>query len=80
MRRDRSRREESARRGFPWRKAVRALISVAVAAYWSVYMAALPGLSFWKSAVLIQTNSAMASVLPAGGAFAVGITYEMLGS
>lgn len=50
------------------------------AAYWSVYMAALPGLRFWPSAVLIQTNSAMASVLPAGGAFAVGITYEMLGS
>ena len=50
------------------------------AAYWSVYMAALPGLGFWPSAVLIQTNSAMASVLPAGGAFAVGITYEMLGS
>jgi len=107
--------------GFPWRKAVRGFISVALvaaifvfaipkfasysdvwpileglsaaqivwlllaqflsrAAYWSVYMAALPGLRFWPSAVLIQTNSAMASVLPAGGAFAVGITYEMLGS
>lgn len=49
-------------------------------AYWSVYMAALPGLRFWPSAVLIQTNGAVASVLPAGGAFAVGITYEMLGS
>jgi len=113
--------EIDAKRGFPWRKAGRAFISVAVvvaifvfaipkfasysqvwpilkgltaaqiiwlllaqflsrAAYWSVYMAALPGLGFWPSAVLIQTNSAMASVLPAGGAFAVGITYEMLGS
>ncbi len=113
--------KKSAERGFPWRKAVRSLISFAVvaaifgfavpkfasysdvwpilaglsaaqvvwlvlaqflsrAAYWSVYMAALPGLRFWPSAVLIQTNSAMASVLPAGGAFAVGITYEMLGS
>lgn len=112
---------KSARRGFPWRKAVRTLISVAVvaaifgfavpkfasysevwpilegmsaaqivwlvltqflsrAAYWLVYMAALPGLRFWPSAVLIQTNSAMASVMPAGGAFAVGITYEMLDS
>ena len=30
--------------------------------------------------MLIQTNSAIASVLPAGGAFAVGITYKMLGS
>ena len=110
-----------AKRDFPWGKAVRAFISVAVvaaifvfaipkfasysdvwpilaglsaaqivwlllaqflsrAAYWSVYMASLPGLRFWPSAVLIQTNSAMASVLPAGGAFAVGITYEMLGS
>ena len=50
------------------------------ATYWLVYLAALPGLRFWQSAVLIQTNSAMASVLPAGGAFAVGITYQMLGS
>jgi putative heme transporter len=113
--------EIDAKPGFPWRKAVRAFISVAVvvaifvfaipkfasyshvgpileglsavqigwllltqflsrAAYWTVYMAALPGLGFWPSAVLIQTNSAVASVLPAGGAFAVGITYEMLGS
>ena len=111
----------NAKESFPWRKAVRGFISVAVvaaifvfaipkfasysqvwpilaglsaaqivwlllaqflsrAAYWSVYMAALPGLGFWPSAVLIQTNSAVASVLPAGGAFAVGITYEMLGS
>jgi putative heme transporter len=50
------------------------------ATYWLVYLAALPRLRFWQSAVLIQTNSAMASVLPAGGAFAVGITYRMLGS
>jgi hypothetical protein len=113
--------KRTAKRGFPWRKAVQSLLSFAVvaaifgfavpkfasygdvwpilaglsaaqavwlvlaqflsrAAYWSVYMAALPGLRFWPSAVLIQTNSAVASVLPAGGAFAVGITYEMLGS
>ena len=111
----------AAKRDFPWRKVVRALVSFAVvaaifvfaipkfasysdvwpilaglsaaqivwlvlaqflsrAAYWSVYMASLPGLRFWRSAVLIETNSAMASVLPAGGAFAVGVTYEMLGS
>ncbi len=110
-----------AKGGFPWRKAVRGFISVALVAaifvfaipkfasysdvwpilaglsaaqivwlllaqflsratYWSVYMAALPGLSFWRAAVLIETNSAMASVLPAGGAFAVGVTYEILGS
>lgn len=50
------------------------------AAYWLVYVTALPGLRFWQAAVLVQTNSAMASVLPAGGAFAVGVTYEMLGS
>jgi putative heme transporter len=48
------------------------------ATYWLVYLAALPGLGFWQAAVLIQANSAMASVLPAGGAFAVGITYQML--
>jgi hypothetical protein len=34
-------------------------------------LAALPGLRFWLSAVLIQTNSATAGVLPAGGAFAI---------
>jgi uncharacterized membrane protein YbhN (UPF0104 family) len=50
------------------------------ATYWLVYMAALPGLRFWQSAVAIQTNSTIASVLPAGGAFAVGTTYRMLGS
>jgi putative heme transporter len=113
--------KKDAGRGFPVRKVVRAIISVAVvaaifgfaipkfasygqvwpimkglsviqmmwlvvaqflsrAAYWLVYLAALPGLGFWQSAVLVQTTSAMASVLPAGGAFAVGVTYEMLGS
>ena len=102
--RDGSGRQIGAKGGFPWRKAVRGFISVAVvaaifvfaipkfasygqvwpilkglsaaqivwlvlaqflsrAAYWSVYVAALPGLGFWPSAVLIQTNSAVASVL-----------------
>ena len=50
------------------------------ATYWLVYMAALPGLTFWQSAVAIETNSTIASVLPAGGAFAAGTTYRMLGS
>ena len=113
--------KKNAKRGFPWGKVVRTVISVAVIAvifgfavpkfagygevwrilrglsiakivllalaqflnrvtYWLVYMAALPGLGFWPSAVLNQTNSAVASVLPAGGALAVGINYEMLGS
>jgi uncharacterized membrane protein YbhN (UPF0104 family) len=51
-----------------------------LATYWLVYVAALPGLTFWQACVSVQTNSSIASVLPAGGAFAVGITYEMLGS
>jgi uncharacterized membrane protein YbhN (UPF0104 family) len=51
-----------------------------LATYWLVYMAALPGLTFWQSCVSIQTNSSIASVLPAGGAFAIGITYRFLGS
>jgi putative heme transporter len=51
-----------------------------LATYWLVYMAALPGLTFWQSCVSVQTNSSIASVLPAGGAFAIGITYRFLGS
>ena len=51
-----------------------------LATYWLVYMAALPGLTFWQACVSVQTNSSIASVLPAGGAFAIGITYQFLGS
>jgi uncharacterized membrane protein YbhN (UPF0104 family) len=51
-----------------------------LATYWLVYVASLPGLTFWQACVSVQTNSSIASVLPAGGAFAVGITYQFLGS
>jgi putative heme transporter len=51
-----------------------------LATYWLVYVASLPGLTFWQACVSVQTNSSIASVLPAGGAFAIGITYRFLGS
>jgi putative heme transporter len=51
-----------------------------LATYWLVYVASLPGLTFWQACVSVQTNSSIASVLPAGGAFAIGITYQFLGS
>lgn len=51
-----------------------------MATYWLVYVASLPGLRFWQAGVEVQTNSSIAGVLPAGGAFAVGITYSILGS
>jgi putative heme transporter len=53
---------------------------VNLATYWLVYVASLPGLTFWQACVSVQTNSSIASVLPAGGAFAIGITYRFLGS
>jgi uncharacterized protein (TIRG00374 family) len=48
--------------------------------YWLTNMAALPGLSLAKSAVLTQTTTSVANTLPAGGAVAVGLTYSMLRS
>src|SRR5438046_1370167 len=42
-----------------------------LATYWLVYVASLPGLTFWQACVSVQTNSSIASVLPAGGAFAI---------
>ncbi|MGH7541455.1 MAG: lysylphosphatidylglycerol synthase transmembrane domain-containing protein, partial [Gemmatimonadota bacterium] len=43
-------------------------------------MAALPGLGLGRAAVITQSTTAVANTLPAGGAIAVGLTYEMLGS
>jgi uncharacterized membrane protein YbhN (UPF0104 family) len=48
--------------------------------YWLANMAALPGLSLGRSAVLTQTTTSVANTLPAGGAVAVGLTYTILRS
>ena len=48
--------------------------------YWLANMAALPGLQLSRSAVVTQTTTTVANTLPAGGAVAVGLTYEMLHS
>src|SRR3990170_2213042 len=48
--------------------------------YWVANMAALPGLSLPKSAVVTQTTTSVANTLPAGGAIAVGLTFQILHS
>ncbi len=48
--------------------------------YWLANMAALPGLRLAQAAVITQTTTTVANTLPAGGAVAVGLTYEMLHS
>ena len=48
--------------------------------YWLANMAALPGLSLPKSAVVTQTTTSVANTLPAGGAIAVGLTFQILHS
>jgi uncharacterized membrane protein YbhN (UPF0104 family) len=48
--------------------------------YWLANMAALPGLTPAKAAVLTQTTTSVANTLPAGGAVAVGLTYSILRS
>ena len=46
--------------------------------YWWANMAALPGLSLKKAAVVTQTGTSVANTLPAGGAIAIGVTYAQL--
>jgi putative heme transporter len=48
--------------------------------YWLANMAALPGLGFWQAAIVTQTTTSVANTLPAGGAIAVGLTYQILRS
>ena len=48
--------------------------------YWLANMAALPGLKLTQSAVVTQTTTSVANLLPAGGAVAVGLTYTILRS
>ncbi|HEY7756368.1 MAG TPA: YbhN family protein [Actinomycetota bacterium] len=46
--------------------------------YWLANMAALPGLTLGKAAVVTQTTTSVANTLPAGGAIAVGLTFQIL--
>jgi uncharacterized protein (TIRG00374 family) len=48
--------------------------------YWAANMAALPGLRLGQSAVLTQTTTTVANTVPAGGAVALGLTYQILRS
>jgi putative heme transporter len=48
--------------------------------YWVANMAALPGLKLRQAAVLTQTTTSIANTLPAGGAVALGLTYQILRS
>jgi uncharacterized protein (TIRG00374 family) len=59
------------------------LIAVTIAnlvSYWLANMAALPGLGFWHAAIVTQTTTSVANTFPAGGAIAVGLTYQILRS
>jgi uncharacterized protein (TIRG00374 family) len=48
--------------------------------YWFANMAALPGLKLRRAAVLTQTTTTVANTVPAGGAVALGLTYQILRS
>jgi uncharacterized protein (TIRG00374 family) len=48
--------------------------------YWLANMAALPGLKLGQSAVVTQTTTTVANTVPAGGAVALGLTYQILRS
>ena len=48
--------------------------------YWWANMAALPGLTLGKAAVVTQTTTSVANTLPGGGAIAIGLTYSILHS
>ncbi len=60
------------------------LITVSVVLYLVVYgfpfMAATPGLSYWRSQQLNQAAFAISNGVPAGGAFGLGVQYAMLAS
>lgn len=48
--------------------------------YWPLMILALPGLRVREAAVVNQASTAVANTVPAGGAIALGVTYEMLRS
>jgi len=51
-----------------------------LAAYGLPFMAATPGLTYWRSQQLNQGAFAISNGVPAGGAFGLGVQYAMLAS
>jgi uncharacterized protein (TIRG00374 family) len=62
------------------------MASLLLAALWNlvtyqlVWMACTPGLKFGQALTVSQASTAVGNTLPAGAAFGVALTYEMLGS
>lgn len=55
-------------------------VIVYLGAYGLPFMAATPGLSYWRSQQLNQGAFAISNGVPAGGAFGLGVQYAMLAS
>jgi len=55
-------------------------VLVYLAAYGLPFMAATPGLPYWRSQQLNQAAFAISNGVPAGGAFGLGVQYAMLAS
>ena len=55
-------------------------VLVCLAAYGLPFLAATPGLSYWRSQQLNQGAFAISNGVPAGGAFGLGVQYAMLAS
>ena len=55
-------------------------VLVYLAAYGFPFMAATPGLAYWRSQQLNQAAFAISNGVPAGGAFGLGVQYAMLAS
>jgi uncharacterized membrane protein YbhN (UPF0104 family) len=55
-------------------------VLVYLAAYGLPFMAATPGLDYWRSQQLNQGAFAISNGVPAGGAFGLGVQYAMLAS
>jgi uncharacterized protein (TIRG00374 family) len=55
-------------------------VVVYLAAYGLPFMAATPGLPYWRSQQLNQAAFAISNGVPAGGAFGLGVQYAMLAS
>lgn len=47
--------------------------------YWFVMMSSLPGSNIWQTMKVNQASTAVANILPGGGAVGVGVTYGMYG-
>jgi len=63
-----------------WWAAIAAVALLVLAfAVWP-FQAALPRLRFWPGFMQVQTSTAVATTVPAGGAVALGLTYRMFGS